>query len=448
SHFRGIKTIGFSDKVDFGSFGNVKRDQTIVMRIELNRAVSPPYYWRGKTMDYFDGISWRNTTRQNRRIQKAADEFLFSLYDRDTAVVQNVFLEPIDSDAIFGLAKISAVNTDTFALMVDDDMDISMPGRSSKRVRYMVYSDPAGFYAGKREPKYLQMPPGMSRIRALAEDVTRSASNDRQKARMIEEYLKGNYTYSLSTSPPPSGMNVIEDFLFNSRKGYCEHYAASMVMMLRSIGIPSRIVNGFYGGERNDYGNYLIIRQSDAHAWVEALIGNAWRRFDPTPAVSLERQPVIALLLDSIRMQWTRYVIGFSFADQKDILRKMTLPFRMTEFPGIHLGLRMYMISFSAALIFCLIIWYGIKILRRRKYGFVTAGYLELRALLKKRGFRLTESMTAGDIRDATRTSSIAGAVHDFVRLYELLRFGKQHVLPGHRKRYERLLEQIRASKR
>ncbi|NJD55654.1 MAG: DUF3488 domain-containing protein [Nitrospirae bacterium] len=449
SHYRGIKTIGFSDKVDFGSFGNVKLDRTVVMRIELNRAVPPPYYWRGKTLDYFDGVSWRNTTRQKSRIVKLADEFLFSLYDRDTAIVQNVFLEPIDSDAIFGLAKIASVNTDTFALTVDDDMDISMPGRSSKRVRYTVYSDPAGFYAGTGEPKYLQVPPGMSRIRSLAEDVTRQAANDGQKARLLENYLKGNYTYSLSTSAPPPGMNVIEDFLFNSRKGYCEHYAASMVMMLRSVNIPSRIVNGFYGGERNDYGNYLIIRQSDAHAWVEALIGNAWRRFDPTPAVSLQRQPAIALLLDSVRMQWTRYVIGFSFSDQKEILRKMTLPFRMKELPRVDVGVfRTYMPALSVVFIFCLIIWYGATVLRRRKYGFVTAGYLELREILKKRGYRMTDSSTAGDIRDVTQASSIAGAVYEFVRLYELFRFGKKQVTPEKQQQYERLLVQIRSSKR
>ena len=449
SHFRGIKTIGFSDKVDFGSFGNVKLDQTVVMRIELNRALSPPYYWRGKTLDYFDGVSWRNTTRQKSRIVKRADEFPFSLYDRSTAIVQNVFLEPIDSDAIFGLAKIAAVNTDTFTLTVDDDMDISMPGRTSKRVRYTVYSDPAGFYAGKGAPKYLQVPPGMSRIRALAEDITRQALSDGQKARLLENYLRRNYTYSLRTSAPLPGMNVIEDFLFNSRKGYCEHYAASMVMMLRSIGIPSRIVNGFYGGERNDYGNYLIIRQSDAHAWVEALIGNAWRRFDPTPAVSLKRQPTAALLLDSVRMQWTRYVIGFSFSDQKEILKKITLPFRVKELPRMHVGaLRTYVPALSAVLIFCLIIWYGVTVLRRRKYGSVTAGYLELRSLLKKRGFRVTESMTAGDIRDVTQASSIAVSVHEFVRLYELLRFGKRQVTPEQKKQYERLLVQIRSSRR
>lgn len=447
SHYRGIKTIGFSDTVDFGSFGDIKRDRTIVMRIELKRAVPPPYYWRGKTMDYFDGISWRNTTKQKKRLAKKEDEFLFSWFDKHTAVVQEVFLEPIDSDAVFGLARIAAVHADTFSLIIDDDMDISMPGRYAKRERYTVYSDPKAFYPGKREAKYLQLPAGMSRMRRLAEDVAERYADDETKALQIENYLKTNHTYSLSTSPPPAGMNVIEDFLFNTRRGYCEHYAASMVMLLRSVNIPARIVNGFYGGERNEYGNYLILRQCDAHAWVEALIGNTWRRFDPTPAVTLQRPPTVALLLDALRMQWTRYVVGFSFYDQKEIVKKITLPLKLRTMPQVSFrALRVYLPFFLAGVVLCLIIA-AVSRYRRRKYDFVTALYLEFRALLKKRGFRLADSMTAGDIRDMTSTSSIGGAVCEFVHLYEMHRFGERTMTDTVRKQYEQLLAQIKRLK-
>ncbi len=447
SHYRGIRTIGFSDTVDFGSFGDIKRDQTIVMRIELKRAVPPPYYWRGKSMDYFDGISWRNTTKQKSRMAKVADEFLFSRYDRNAAVVQEVFLEPIDSDAVFGLSRIAAVKADTSSLILDDDMDISLPGRYAKRERYTVYSDPAALYPGAREAKYLQLPAGMSRLRRLAEDVVERNADDETKAVQIEGYLKKNHTYSLSTSPPPAGMSVIDDFLFNTRRGYCEHYAASMVMLLRSVNIPARIVNGFYGGERNEYGNYLILRQSDAHAWVEALIGNTWRRFDPTPPVTLQHPATLALLLDALRMQWTRYVIGFTFYDQKEILKKITLPLRLRAMPPVSFrALRAYLPFFLAGIVICLIIAYASRY-RRRKYGFVTVLYLEFRAFLKKRGFPLTESMTAGDIRDMTSRSSIEGAVREFVHLYERHRFGERTMTDGEREHYEQVLAQIKRLK-
>jgi hypothetical protein len=110
--------------------------------------------------------------------------------------------------------------------------------------------------------------------------------------------------------------------------------------------------------------------------------------------------------------------------------------------------LRTHILVLLAGLAICLIIYYGVSGFRRRRYGYVTAIYLELRELLKKKGFRLTDSMTAGDIRDMTGTSSMSGAVREFVRLYELHRFGKRQVTAEQKTRYELLLARIKASKR
>jgi transglutaminase-like putative cysteine protease len=444
-HYRGIKTVGFSERVDFGSFGEIKLDQTVVMRIEMNREVPRPYYWRGAAMDYFDGRSWRNTTRQRGRIGKQGSEFVLSRYDGNRALAQEVFLEPIDSDAIFGLAEIVAVNAETLTLATDDDQGLFMPGRFPRRVRYTVFSDLRGSSTGRAEPKYLQVPAGMSRVRSLAEEITASAETAEKKALMIESYLIRNFAYSLITSPPPAGMDVIGDFLFNTRKGYCEHYAASMVMMLRSIGIPSRIVNGFYGGERNEYGNYLIVRQSDAHAWVEALIGDKWRRFDPTPAV-LQRHPsAIALLLDSVRLQWTRYVIGFSFYDQREILKKMTLPFRLGDLKGLRPpaipATGFIIVSVAAMLLFVI---FAARWRDSRRYGFVTAAYLDFRKLLKKSGLPLTDSMSSGDIRTMLRDKKFGGEAEEFLALYEKHRFGGRVMDIQATSRYKELLGRIK----
>jgi hypothetical protein len=157
----------------------------------------------------------------------------------------------------------------------------------------------------------------------------------------------------------------------------------------------------------------------------------------------------MALLLDSLKMQWTRYVIGFSFYDQKEILKKVTLPFRLKGLPHVQFRmLRTYMPALLAVIAACLIIYYRLSSFRTRRYGFVTASYLELRALLKKRGCRLTDSTTAGDIRDMTHASSMTGAVHELVRLYELHRFGKRQVTAEQKRQYERLLAEIKAAKR
>ena len=449
SHVRGIKTVGFSDKVDFGSFGQIKLDQTVVMRIEMNQESSPPYYWRGIAVDTFDGRSWRNTTQSKGRILKTNDEFLFSAYDKAKALEQRIYLEPIESDVIFGLARIAAVNADTFSLLVDDADGITMPAKLSRRVKYTVFSDTAAGYKGRIDPKYLNLPEGMERIISLAATVTQKALNDTQKAVIIEAYLKNNFTYSLTTSPPPLNMSVLEDFLFNSKKGFCEHYASSMVIMLRGLGIHSRVVNGFYGGEQNEYGNYLIVRQSDAHAWVEALIEGQWKRFDPTPAVAVQKPPALSHFLDSLRLQWTRYVVGFSSDDQKEIVRTLASPFTLKgmsrlRFPGAR---TVILWAFVVALV-SLLLYVVLRKFRFRRYGYVTRTYLEFRDLLRNKGVQVTDAMTSGDLLKVSHKGGFGMEAEEFLNLYESLRFGGREMSDAVRQRYKALLKKLRTRKR
>lgn len=449
SHIRGIKTVGFSDKVEFGSFGDIKLDQTVVMRIEMDQDIRPPYYWRGIVMDSFDGISWRKTAQSKNRIVKTEGEFIISPHDRSRVVEQRIYLEPIDSDVIFGLSKMTAVNAETYSLLVDGALAITMPGKLSRRIKYTVLSDTAAVLSGRPEELYLQMPPGVETIISLARSISAAASSDLQKASAVEAYLKNNYAYSLSTAPPPAGMSVLEDFLFNSRKGFCEHYASSMVVMLRGLGISSRIVTGFSGGERNEYGNYLIVRQSDAHAWVEALIDNEWRRFDPTPAVIVQRPPAVSLFLDSLRLQWTRYVVGFSSDDQKEIIRTLASPFTLKGLPRPQFQSVRTVILWSLAItLVSLLLYTALKKLRFRRYGFVTRTYLEFRDLLRKRGVKVTDAMTAGDLRKISWNAGFGLEAEEFLALYESHRFGGQEMTDAVRQRYKALLKKLDAGKR
>ncbi|MBI5074560.1 MAG: DUF3488 domain-containing protein [Nitrospirae bacterium] len=449
SHIRGIKTVGFSDKVDFGSFGDIKLDQTVVMRIEMDQEVSSPHYWRGIAMDSFDGVSWRNTAREKSRLLKTGDEFVIAPYDRTRVVEQRIYLEPIDSDVIFGLAKMTAVNVDTFSLLVDDASGITMPGKLSRRIKYTVRSDMAGILTGRSEKRYLQVPRGVENIIGLAKSVTGGSSSDLQRAFAIEAYLKRNFAYSLATVPPPVGMSVLENFLFRTKTGFCEHYASSMVIMLRGLGIPSRVVNGFYGGERNEYGNYLIVRQSDAHAWVEALIGNEWKRFDPTPAVAAQKPPALSHFLDSLRLQWTRYVVGFSSEDQKEIVRTLASPFTLKGLPKLRFSSFRTVLFWSLALGFVSLLLYAVmKKLRFRRYSFVTRTYLEFRALLRKKGLKVTDAMTAGDLLRVSRKGGFGIEAEEFLNLYESHRFGSREMTDHVRQRYKALLKKLGTGKR
>ncbi len=448
SHVRGIKTVGFSDKVDFGSFGQLKLDQTVVMRIEMDQELRPPFYWRGIAMDSFDGISWRNTTQAKSRLLKTDDEFVISPYDLAQVIEQRVYLEPIDSDVIFGLAKMTSVSADTFSLLVDDSAGITMPGKLSRRIKYSVRSDTKAGLKGRQEERYLQVPRGIEKIISLARNVTGGATSDSQRASAIEAYLKSNYAYSLSTARPPVGMSVLDNFLFNSKTGFCEHYASSMVIMLRGIGIPSRVMNGFLGGEQNEYGNYLIVRQSDAHAWVEALIDSEWKRFDPTPAVALQKPPALSHVLDSLRLQWTRYVVGFSFDDQKDIVRTLASPFALKGLPNLRFSnFRTVMLWSLALTLGSLLLYVVLRKLRLRRYGFITRAYLEFRDLLKKKGVRVTDAMTAGDMLKASRNGRFGIEAEEFLSIYEKHRFGSREMSDTVRQRYRDLLKKLRTGK-
>ncbi len=454
SHVRAIRTSGFSTKMDFGSFGNIKLDPTVVMRIETDKDLRIPLYWRGIVFDYFDGIAWRNSLggslSRRYRFGPGENEYVLSPYDRREAVEQRIYLEPMDSDVIFGLSEVMSVRADSASLLEDGASGIHVPGKSSRRFRCTVYSIPGDSLRGVPDERYLQLPAGMQRIADLAKRATRGAATAAEKALAIERYLRENYSYSLSPPRPAKGETPIEDFLFTSKKGYCEHYATSMVVMLRSQGVPARIVTGFYGGEKNEYGGYIIVRESNAHSWVEALTDGRWRRFDPTPAVSPGHPPAFALLLDSLRMNWSRYVVGFSSADQRMILRAFSLPFSL---PGVYLpGVKEVPLRTAACAVFvlgatCFAVYIACRNIRHRRYDFVSGKYMEFRRFLKKKGVRVSSATTPGDLRHAARDRGWKSA-EEFLCLYEECRFGKKEMGTEKRKIYDRLFKEIKKAEK
>ncbi|MDH4231755.1 MAG: DUF3488 and transglutaminase-like domain-containing protein [Nitrospirota bacterium] len=444
SHAKGIKTTGFSEKVDFGSYGIVKLDPTVIMRVEMDRDV-PSLYWRGLALDYFDGSSWRNTREAKYRIGRSEDEFRVDRCERGRTVEQRIYLEPIDSDIIFGLPKVCTLRVEGYYLLSDHGNGMYMRGKSSRRVKYSIYSMAGESYGGTRENRYLQLPQGTERIKALAENITAGTASDEQRAVMIAQYLKNNYTYSLEISVPPVRVSPVEDFLFNTKKGYCEHYATSMVMMLRSLGIPSRIVNGYYGGEKNEYGGYIIVRQSNAHSWVEALIGGRWERFDPTPESLVQQPSGLALFIDSLQLNWARYVVGFSSDDQREIVRGLAMPFRLKRLPPYGLpDLKMLVYGAASIALLCLVIYLSFLMVTVRKYGFVTDKYLAFRRVMRKKGISMKQSMTAGEVKKLTLPLGISGDIEEFLKIYEEHRFGQRELSPKDRERYTRLLKEIK----
>jgi len=167
---------------------------------------------------------------------------------------------------------------------------------------------------------YLQHPRLDPRIAELAQQVTASAGSNYARARAVEQYLQTNFGYTLEL-PGARDPDPLARFLFERKKGHCEYFATSMTMMLRTLGIPARIVNGFRGGEFNDLTSSYIVREKDAHSWVEAYFPEyGWVTFDPTPA-GPGMSPAsgwsrVALYMDALQQAWREWIVNYDFSHQ------------------------------------------------------------------------------------------------------------------------------------
>lgn len=341
-----IRTSGFSQKVDLGVIGNVKLDPTVVMRVDFPDLTGPGegrVYLQGAVYDHYTGRSWVNTLTRRRAVgQIYSNSFLVSRNQRAFAkgpvIRQEVLIEALDAPVLFGMPVVQRVRGNFPLLQADDIGGLHLPYPPSSRFQYTVFSIPNELNSGDKQAtsfqypprvasRFLQLPPLTPRVSELSRAVTKDDATPYEKALSIKWHLLGNYRYSLDVGRAVSD-SPVEDFLFDRKTGYCEHYATAMVLMLRSLGIPARLVTGFMAGEWNDFGHYYTVRQQDAHAWVEVYFPQSgWIIFDPTPSLvaNPKNSPleVAARLFDSFRVKWTRFVIQYSFRDQQSVLHQL-----------------------------------------------------------------------------------------------------------------------------
>jgi hypothetical protein len=169
---------------------------------------------------------------------------------------------------------------------------------------------------------YLNLPPLDPRIRALAQQITARSQSDYERATTIENYLRTRYGYTLEL-PGTLADDPVAEFLFVRRKGHCEYFASAMAIMLRDLGIPTRMVTGFRGAEFNDLTSQYVVRQSNAHAWVEAFFPEyGWVTFDPTPSASMARATGwarVALYVDAMKSFWRDWIVSYDAGQQRTL---------------------------------------------------------------------------------------------------------------------------------
>jgi transglutaminase-like putative cysteine protease len=284
---------GMSDLMQPGSISNLSESPEVAFRVTFDGPPPPAseLYWRGLVLSETDGHEWRRASA------RAAPTV--SLTPLNEPVHYRVTLEPSNKPWMPAL-DLPAIRPQGGSYQPDFTLVHDAPIRA--RLNYTLTSYTryrTGALALADRVRNLQLPVGLSpRARALAEQWRRENKKPRQVAQAALEYFyQENFVYTLN--PPPLGDDPVDEFLFQTRRGFCEHFAAAFVTLMRAAGIPSRVVVGYLGGERNTVGNYLIVRQSDAHAWAEIWISErGWMRVDPTGAVAPER---IELGLDAVR---------------------------------------------------------------------------------------------------------------------------------------------------
>ena len=350
SYGENLRTSGFSDTVNLGAIGPIKQDPSIVMRVELsNRSVHEMgrFYVRGVTFDGYDGKSWTNRLT-HRRVLREQSPGTFTLRQSQSrtptslgpALRQTILLEPLDTPVLFAAPYAETISGQFLTIQSDPTGALYLPFPSSSRIEYSVLSRANLVLPADLQPQsvsypesvvkhFLQAPVQSGRIAALAREITHTKHTSYEKAAAIEYYLSHNFRYSLDV-PLTDQEHPLEEFLFARKTGYCEHYATAMAIMLRTIGIPTRLVTGFLATEWNEYGNYYVVRQQDAHAWVEIhLPRSGWVMMDPTPVVSENAGSVapgwqaFSKMMDNLRLRWNRFFVQYSAADQLAVVREL-----------------------------------------------------------------------------------------------------------------------------
>lgn len=338
-------SAGFSDHVQLGQIGQIQQSNAVVMHVKIEGDTIGRYdlHWRGVALANFDGHIWSSPQPQSLLQRQSDNSFAVPVLDDPTRIPgaprtqpphlirYRILMEPVGTNVFFLAPRARSVSGDYRALAADSGGSIYDFDPTRAISHYGATSDIAtpspaelrtasSAYPALIRDTYLSLPAGDPRIRQLALQITISSRNDYDKAAAVELYLKTHYGYTL-TLPETAETDPVAHFLFVRKKGHCEYFASSMAVMLRSLGIPTRVVNGFRSDEFNDLTGSYVVRAKDAHAWVETYFpGYGWQMFDPTPSGTGTGKPRgwgrLALYVDAMASFWREWIISYDSSHQ------------------------------------------------------------------------------------------------------------------------------------
>ncbi|HAH06624.1 MAG TPA: hypothetical protein DCM05_08890 [Elusimicrobia bacterium] len=468
---------GFTERVRLGFFGQLKKSSARVMRVRPLDAPQTPPPWlrvRGAAFDRFDGIGW-SASRLEFRYRLSGRTYWTAesrawlprrgsllLLPGSRPLSKRLFeftLYPLNSSVLFtpddeGLP--AAVEETDNGVYFDASDSLRFGASYLNGIRYLVRCDPSragsgpaivGYDAIVRE-RFLQLPALDPRIPELAERITRRSLGPAEKVAAVERFLSRGFDYSLYSDEPD---RTLSDFLFRVHSGNCEYFATAAAVLLRSAGVPTRLVTGFLADEWNEYGRFYDVRQGMAHAWVEAWVDGRWATVEATPSENALSQRAGDVLerarrwFDAVQTRWWyRHVIGYDSFVQRNTFRREALAL---ELQRAGRALRRHAGPAAAAGVLLLLVW-GLSLLLRLPRRPPTP-YERAERLLARKGLSRKPWQTPREfLAEASAARPALAAARELAELHYAQRWSGRALTADERRRAQALLEAVREALR
>jgi protein-glutamine gamma-glutamyltransferase len=436
---------GFADEVSIGSHGSrIYPNPEIVLRVEFPEGRPQNMsglYWRGRSYDRFDGTRWSRSPRLPSAIAPT------QWYERwgPERTLQRIFGAPLDVRVLFALHPVLSIEPESprIATLFDNAGDQIYWGSGQPTYDAIsVSSRPSGddlrAAAGRFRPGrrfYTQVPELSAGVQDLARQLTAGEATTYDKAVAVEAYFQDQFEYTLDL-PNTAREATLDGFLFERRAGHCEYFSTAMAVLLRSRGILAREVNGFRGGQWNEFGEYLAVTQNEAHSWVEVWFpGYGWVPFDPTPSGSGSVTALQSwnwpgrLWFDGLQHRWNKWVLDYNTDSQGTLFSRIQDFFTpsseeqlASDSPGGNPSHNLLWLTILGVVGAAAALWARAG----GGYSTETRSYLRLRAAYEAAGLPTRNDLTPGDLLSAleARVHPAYAPAERVVNLYLSSRFG------------------------
>ena len=409
---------GLTDEMSPGDISELTLNDVVAFRVRFNGDPPPPAlrYWRGPVLSEFDGYTWSRGGAQS--------FFLPPVRHQGAPVDYTVTLEPTGQHLLFALDMVQgwtpglATQAWDYGLRTRSPIHVVLQYEARSYPRYRAGLE----LSAALRNRSLQLPPGRNpRALALARRLRAAATDEPDYVRAVLDVFRAqDFHYTLA--PPGLERDSVDDFLFNTRRGFCGHYASAFTMLMRAAGIPARVVGGYQGGDWNPVGGYLIVRQSHAHAWSEIwLPESGWTRVDPTGAIAPERIErgieasfpndellpgglmrdseffwQAGMIWDNVNARWNDWVVQFNRLRQEELLAE--LGFDDPDWRDFAAALGLGLVA-AMILLFAWLAWE----FRPKRSDPAAMSYARFVRLLARRGIELTTGEAPRDFAKRVR---------------------------------------------